>query len=258
MRGVRVMALTDHDTVAGIAEAAPAADQHGIAFIPGVEISVTWSGKTLHVLGLRIDPAAPRLLEGLRHVRATRMERAERIAARLQRDGIRDGFEVVLTAAANGETVSRVHFAHRLVALGVVRDVQAAFRRFLGDGKPAFVRTRWATLEEAIQWIHGAGGVAVLAHPARYGLKAARLCALCRDFKNLGGDALEVVSASHAPEDVARLSLFAHTFDLRVSAGSDFHSIEESWLDLGDVPPLPRQCTPVWKDWPECGAALPH
>ena len=258
MRGLRAIALTDHDTVAGIAEAKAAADRHGIGLIPGVEISASWGAKTLHVLGLRIDPAAPLLLEGLATVRATRMQRAEQMALRLQREGIRDRFDALLVSAANGATVSRTHFARRLVALGVVRDVQAAFRRFLGEGKPAFVRARWTALGDAIRWIRSAGGVAVLAHPARYGLKPARLHELCREFKADGGEGLEVVSASHTPEDVARLSLLARTLDLKVSAGSDFHSPEESWLDLGEIPPLPRSCVAVWEDWPECRSALLH
>ena len=258
MRGLRAIALTDHDTVAGMAEADAAAHRHGIALIPGVEISVTWGAKTLHLLGLRIDPAAPLLLQGLTEVRATRMQRAEQMAMRLQREGICDRFEAVLASAADGRTVSRTHFARQLVALGVVKDVQAAFRRFLGEGKPAFVRARWAALGDAIRWIRSAGGVAVLAHPARYGLKPARLGELCREFKALGGEGLEVVSASHTPEDVARLSLLARTFELRASAGSDFHSPEESWLDLGAIPALPSHCVAVWQDWRECQSALLH
>jgi predicted metal-dependent phosphoesterase TrpH len=258
MRGVRALALTDHDTIAGIAQARLAAREHGIELIPGVEISVTWGSKTLHVLGLRIDPAAPALLEGLATVRATRIRRAETIALRLQREGIRDAFAAVLAAAAAGETVSRTHFARHLVALGVVRDVHAAFRRFLAEGKPGHVRARWAGLDDAIRWIRAAGGVAVLAHPARYGLKPGRLFELCGEFRSLGGEAIEVVSASHTPEDVARLAVLAQASDLRASAGSDFHSAAESWLDLGDIAPLPSHCRPVWQDWPECRSFLLH
>ena len=258
MRGLRVIALTDHDTIAGLPEAATMAAQRGIELIGGVEISVTWGAVTLHVLGLRIDPSEPRLLNGLAAVRAVRMQRAERIALCLQREGVGGALDAALAAAANGETVGRMHFARHLVALGCVKDVRAAFRRFLGDGKSAFVRARWARLADAIDWIRGAGGIAVLAHPGRYRLRPARLRALCQEFKILGGGGLEVLSASHTAEDVARLTFFAQELDLRVSAGSDFHSPETSWLDLGELPLLPPRCVPIWRDWPECHAASIH
>jgi predicted metal-dependent phosphoesterase TrpH len=258
MRGLRVIALTDHDTVAGLTEAAATAAQHGIELIGGVEISVTWGSVTLHVLGLRIDPSAPRLLAGLAAMRAVRMQRAEQIALRLRREGVDGALEATLAAVGNGVTVGRVHFARHLVALGLVKDVPAAFRRFLGDGKPAFVRARWAGLCDAIGWIRAAGGIAVLAHPARYRLRPARLRALCEEFKILGGGALEVLSASHTPEDVARLTLFAQELGLRVSAGSDFHCPDASWLDLGELPALPQHCVPIWRDWPECHVASLH
>ena len=251
MRGLRVIALTDHDTVAGLTDAAAAAARLGIELITGVEISVTWGAVTLHVLGLRIDPLAPQLLAGLTATCAERCSRAEQIALRLEREGMPGALDAVRSLAASRETISRLHFARYLVGLGVVRDVRAAFRRYLGEGRPAFVRARWAGLSDAISWIRDAGGTAVLAHPARYGLRPARLHALCREFKDLGGEALEVLTASHMPEDVARLTVLAQELDLKASAGSDFHDPDESWLDLGELAALPRHCVPVWRDWPE-------
>jgi predicted metal-dependent phosphoesterase TrpH len=166
--------------------------------------------------------------------------------------------DAALSLTTNRDTVSRLHFARCLVGLGVVKDVRAAFRRYLGAGRPAFVRARWPGLSDAVGWIRDAGGTAVLAHPARYGLKPARLHELCREFKDLGGEALEILSASHTPEDVARLTLLAQELHLKASAGSDFHSPDESWLDLGELCALPRHCAPVWRDWPECAAAAVH
>lgn len=258
-RGLRVLALTDHDSVAGIGDAAAAAREHGIALIAGVEISVSWGAITIHVLGLRLDPLAPELLAGLAQIRARRSQRAKEIARRLERDcGLRGVLEAALAQAADEESVSRVHFARHLVAAGVAKDVRSAFRRYLGDGGAAFVRTRWAALDEAVGWIRRAGGVAVLAHPGRYGLRPARLHELCARFKALGGEALEVLSASHTAAEVARLALFARELDLLASAGSDFHAAGESWLDLGALDPLPRGCVPVWRDWPECRALPLH
>lgn len=258
MRGLRVIAVTDHDTVAGVSEAAATAAPLGIELIAGVEISVTWGAVTLHVLGLRFDPSAPQLLDGLSAMRAERRSRAEQIAVQLRGEGIPGALDAALSLAADRETISRLHFARGLVSLGVVKDVRAAFRRYLGEGRRAFVRARWARLSDAIGWIRNAGGIAVLAHPARYGLRPGRLAALCREFKDLGGEGLEILSASHTPEEVARLSVLAQELGLKASAGSDFHSPEESWLDLGELSALPRHCVPIWRDWPECTAASVH
>jgi predicted metal-dependent phosphoesterase TrpH len=253
-----VIALTDHDTLAGLPAAATAAQRVGIELINGVEVSVTWGATTLHVLGLRIDPAACALAAGLADLRAGRLRRAEEIAIRLEREGISGALYGALALAASPELLSRVHFARFLVGRGVVRDMKAAFRRFLGENKVAFVRHRWTTLAEAIEWIRAAGGVALLAHPARYGLRPVRMRALFAEFKALGGMAVEVVSASHTPDDVERIAALACETGLKASTGSDFHSPEESWLDLGQGPALPRICAPVWGDWPECRELALH
>jgi predicted metal-dependent phosphoesterase TrpH len=253
------MALTDHDTLAGLSDAAAAAQRAGIALINGVEVSVTWGATTLHVLGLRIDPAAPQLCTGLSILRAGRLRRAEAIGKRLEGEGIAGALQGALGyATSSPEMLGRVHFARFLIARGVVKDMKTAFRRFLGEGKAGFVRHRWTTLAEAIEWIRAAGGVALLAHPARYGLRPERLRALFAEFKVLGGTAVEVVSASHTPEDVARIAALAGAVGLHASAGSDFHSPEESWLDLGQGASLPPNCDPVWRDWPECRELVLH
>jgi predicted metal-dependent phosphoesterase TrpH len=257
-RGVRIIALTDHDTLEGLSAAAETAKSCGIDFINGVEVSVSWGSVTLHVLGLRVDPSESRLAAGLVSIRAGRLRRAEAIALRLESKGIAGSLSGALALAANPEMVSRTHFARHLVASGVVKNMKTAFQRFLGEDKPAFVRHRWSTLGDAIGWIRGAGGVAVLAHPGRYGLRPARLHTLLSEFKSLGGEAVEVVTSSHTPQDVEQVANLACELGLRASAGSDFHSPEESWLDFGQLRELPPKCDPVWRDWPECSTLTRH
>lgn len=247
-RGVRAMALTDHDTLDGLAEADGEARRHGVMLVPGVEISVTWSGRTLHVVGLGIDPAHRALNDGLAGVRAGRMQRARAISARLQAHGISNAFDAALSLAANPEMVSRTHFARHLVAIGLCKDMSTAFRRHLGEGKSAYVRHAWANLQDAVAWIRMAGGLAVLAHPGRYGLRRARMQALFGEFRKLGGSAVEVISASHSPEQVKLVAQLGAECGLLASVGSDFHSPDESWLDVGRLPSLPAECTPIWRD----------
>jgi len=256
LRGVRVLALTDHDTVDGLAEARLAAQQHGLLLITGVEISVTWSGRTLHVVGLGIDPADPELLQGLVQVRGGRVRRAEAISQRLAHLGIPDVMAGASALASNLAMLSRTHIARHLVAIGAVKDTKVAFRRYLGEGKPGYVKHQWASLPDAIGWIRGAGGMAVLAHPGRYDLSAARLAALMHEFRELGGAGVEVVTASHTPDQVRRIASMAQACGLEASVGSDFHSPEDSWLDLGALPELPQACRPIWHDWPLGGCAL--
>jgi 3',5'-nucleoside bisphosphate phosphatase len=252
-----VLALTDHDTLDGLAEARAAARQHAIELIDGVEISVTWYGRTLHVVGLNVDPGAPSLAEGLGRVRAGRLQRAESIGRRLAGLGIADSLEGALELATNRVMVGRAHFARHLVSTGVVKDMKTAFRRYLGEDKPAYVRHQWACLADAIGWIRRSGGIAVLAHPGRYGLRRGRLRELFCEFRTLGGEAVEVVTASHAPDQVTLVAGLAVECGLRASAGSDFHCPEESWLDLGQLPGLPAGCDPIWRDWPLCRTSVP-
>jgi predicted metal-dependent phosphoesterase TrpH len=246
-RGVRALALTDHDTADGNAPAAAAARAHAITFVPGVEVSVSWYGRSLHVVGLDIDPDAAELRAGLAGLRAGRTDRAHRIGERLERIGVASAYEHALALAASPDRLGRAHFARHMVASGFVKDMPSAFRRYLGEGKPAFVRHGWAELPQAIAWILGAGGVPVLAHPARYGLKPARLRALMNEFRDLGGAAVEVVCASHGQEQTQQVARLASECGLLASIGSDFHTPQESWLDIGQLSPLPSICTPVWR-----------
>ncbi|MDP1635242.1 MAG: PHP domain-containing protein, partial [Gallionellaceae bacterium] len=210
-RGVKVLGLTDHDDIAGLAEAAQAAAQHGIEFINGVEISVSWRKHTVHVVGLHIDPANSVLLEGLRGIRSGRMHRAELMAESLARSGIGGVLEGALRYASNPEMIGRTHFARYMVEAGHCKDVRSVFSRYLVKGKPGFVAHEWGNLQDAISWIRAAGGIAVLAHPGRYtaGRKPmgrTTLLELLQEFVELGGKGIEVVSGSHTPPQFAEFA----------------------------------------------------
>lgn len=242
-----VIALTDHDTTDGLGEAVIEARRLGLTLVNGVEISVTWSGRTLHVVGLGIDPSHDRLVAGLSRVREGRLHRAWSIGEKLKGLGVSGAFDAARDLSVNPEMVSRTHFARYLVSLGLCKDHGTAFRRFLGEGKPAYVRHTWASLSDAVAWIVEAGGIPVLAHPGRYGLRRARLHALFSEFRALGGIAVEVVTASHSQEQTRLVASLSIECGLLASAGSDFHGVDESWLDIGQLAPLPSDCDPVWR-----------
>jgi hypothetical protein len=246
-QGVELFALTDHDELGGLAEAAAAAGEIGLAFVPGVEISVTWAGRTVHVLGLGIDPGDPALRDGLALVRSGRIERAQQMAAGLARAGIDGAYEGALTYVGNPELVSRTHFARWLVERHVCRDNREVFTRYLVEGKPGYVPHRWATLAQAVQWIVGAGGAAAIAHPGRYRLTENELWALAAEFRDLGGTALEVVTSNHGAAETRRFAELALEFGFAASRGSDFHGPGESPAELGRVGVLPYRLTPVWQ-----------
>ena len=248
-RGVEVIALTDHDEVAGLAEARSAARDAGIQFVDGSEVSVTWRGDTVHIVALGIDPANAELAGGLADVRSGRDARARRIGEALGRAGISDAFEGALGYVTSERLISRTHFARFLIDAGHVRDLKEAFKRYLTTGKPGYVPHAWATLAEVVRWIHGAGGQAVIAHPGRYKLTASGLRALLAEFRDLGGDALEVVSPSHTPAQYTEFATLARTYGLKASCGTDFHGPGESRLDFGELPPLPAGVDPVWSTW---------
>lgn len=248
-RGVKALALTDHDEVSGLAEARAAAETAGIELIDGVEVSVSWQGHTLHVVGLLVDPENEVLLEGLRTNRSGRNARAERIAAELDRIGIPGTLEGARAYVTNPELVSRTHFARHLVESGRARNTQAVFDQYLGAGKPGYVPHLWASLEDALQWITAAGGLPVLAHPGRYKLDDEERTALLETFKALGGIGVEVVTGSHAPDQYGYWATRSRDHDLLASVGSDFHGPRESYRDLGDLPPLPSGCTPIWSQF---------
>jgi hypothetical protein len=246
--GVPVLALTDHDTTAGLAEAAAAAAEHRIELVPGVEVSVTWGQRTVHVVGLQVDAARAPLQEGLARLREFREWRAAEIGRRLERFGIPDALAGA-RALALGSIVSRTHFARHIVAVGRARDVREVFRHFLVKDRPGHVPGQWATLEEAVGWIHDAGGQAVIAHPARYRLTAGRLRQLLGEFRDCGGEAVEAISGSHSAEDSRNMLEVARRGGFYASVGSDYHGPESPWVELGRLPALPPGYAPLWRTW---------
>ncbi|MBP6852406.1 MAG: PHP domain-containing protein, partial [Rhodoferax sp.] len=240
-------ALTDHDEIGGQARAADAARARGMAYLTGTEISVSFVGKTVHIVGLGFDPQDERLLSGLRRTRGGREQRAHDMAGQLAKVGIKGAFEGALHYAGNHDLISRTHFARFLVETGVCRDTNEVFRKYLTEGKPGYVEHRWASLKDAVGWITGAGGVAVIAHPARYRFTANEEFALFTEFKAHGGQAVEVVTGSHSAAEYVTYADTAREFGLAASRGSDFHSPDESHTDLGTLPLLPSGLTPVWE-----------
>lgn len=247
-QGVDVLALTDHDVTAGLAEADAMARTLGLRLIPGVEISVTWQSRTIHVLGLNIDPLDPILQQGLAGLRVARERRAQAMGEDLARRGMAGVYNGAKDLA-RGEIISRTHFAQFLINQGFARNMQRVFKNFLVPDKPGYVPGEWTSLSAAIAWIRGAGGQAVIAHPARYKLNAAGMQWLLKEFKDGGGIGMEVVSGSHSPSDYQAMAGYAKQFGLLASAGSDYHGPENAWLELGALPELPAGCVPVWQDW---------
>ena len=247
--GVDVWGLTDHDEVSGIAQARAAAAELGMPFVAGVEISITWAGQTVHIVGLNIDATEPALLQGLAETRSGRDARGREMAAQLTEAGIPNVWEGALRYVANPDLISRTHFARYLVECGVCANVNEVFRKYLTEGKPGFVPHRWASLGQALGWISGAGGVAVIAHPGRYKFSPLAEGALFDEFKQLGGSAIEVVTGSHTPDQYAVYADLARRYGFLASRGTDFHAPGELRADFSQLPPLPSGVTPVWHDW---------
>lgn len=245
--GVELWALTDHDEIGGQQRALDAARALGLPYLTGTEISITFAGHTVHIVGLGFDHDNGPLREGLRRTRGGREQRAREMADSLAGVGIHGAYEGALKYAGNPELISRTHFARFLVETGVCRDTSEVFRRFLTEGKPGFVPHRWATLRDAVNWITGAGGVAVIAHPARYGFTPTEEYALFSEFKAHGGRAVEVVTGTHSAAEALQYADMAREFELAASRGSDFHSPDESHTDLGALPFLNGGLTPVWE-----------
>ena len=245
--GVELWALTDHDEVGGLERAREAALREGLAYLTGCEISVTFAGTTVHIVGLGFDAADGALRAGLAKTRGGREERAREMAAGLARVGIPGAFEGALPFVGNPELISRTHFARFLVERGHCSDTSEVFRRYLTEGKPGYVPHRWAGLGDAVRWITAAGGIAVIAHPARYKFTPTDEYALFSEFKAHGGRGVEVVTGSHSAAEAAKYAQTALEFDLLASRGSDFHSPSESRTDLGSLPDLPGGLTPVWQ-----------
>ncbi len=245
--GVELWALTDHDEIGGQARAAAAARQQGMHYLTGTEISVTFIGKTVHIVGLGFDADNAGIREGLARTRGGRGQRAHDMADGLAKVGIHGAYEGALKFAGNHDLISRTHFARFLVDSGVCKETNEVFRKYLTEGKPGFVEHSWASLKDAVSWITAAGGVAVIAHPARYKFSANEEYALFTEFKNHGGQGVEVVTGSHSAAEYLTYADTAREFGLAASRGSDFHSPDESHTDLGTLPLLPGTLTPVWE-----------
>ncbi|MCI0653380.1 MAG: PHP domain-containing protein [Methylococcaceae bacterium] len=244
--GVRYLALTDHDTTAGIAEARAAAIGAGIEVIPGVELSVNWENQCLHILGLNIDPQHASLVCGLESLQQLRLARAIEMGRRLEKKGIAGCFEGASRLAGKG-MITRTHFARYLVGQNHCPAIQKAFDQYLSQGRAGYVQTRWVELETGIGWINQAGGVAVLAHPIRYKITGTRMKKLLGDYSAAGGGAIEVVCGNNNHDDIQTSARYAREFGFMGSLGSDFHSPDTAWIDIGRLKPLPNNVEPVWK-----------
>lgn len=244
--GVSTLALTDHDCLAGIEEARRAAREQGIKLVPGIELSVMWSKRTLHLVGLNIDTQHAGLTSALTEAAAFRLRRGREIGEKLQKAGIDNAFEGAC-AVAGSSLISRTHFAHFLVDQGHAKNIRQVFKRYMVKGKPGHVAGEWMSLERGIELIHEAGGVAVLAHPARYNLSRTKLRGLFKELKILGIDGIEVVSGSHSQDENRTMAQHAIDFDLPASQGSDYHGPEKPWVQLGRLPPMHYRCKPIWE-----------
>jgi len=245
--GVTTLALTDHDGTSGLEEATQAAHEARVRFVPGVEISVTWNGTTVHIIGLGIDPEDRSLEQGLKWVRGGRTRRAISIAEALTAAGIPGSLEGAMTYVQNPDLISRTHFARFLVENGYARDVGSVFRNYLVSGKPGYVPHHWSELGDALKWIRSAGGIAVLAHPARYNFTREELHTFLAEFSDHGGLGIEVMTPNHTPRECATYSALAREFGMLASRGSDFHGPGESRVELGAIPQLTDGLKPVWK-----------
>jgi predicted metal-dependent phosphoesterase TrpH len=243
--GVTALALTDHDTVSGLAEAQVTATATGIKLIPGIELSANWQNKCFHIVGLGINPDYLPISEATHNLQIMRMERAEKMAEKLEKKRIPGALEAVKKAAGNG-MITRSHFADFLLSQFHVSTQQEAFDRYLGAGKAAFVTTTWPELEQVINWITQSGGIAVLAHPLRYKLTASWMKRLLTTFKEMGGQGIEVVTGRYNADEIKSAASYATRFDLAGSVGSDFHSPTNPWVELGRLAPLPDNIKPVW------------
>ena len=245
--GVELWALTDHDEIGGQRRAAAAAKAQGLKYLTGTEISVTFAGETVHIVGLGFDADDVALVQGLKATRGGRTERAMEMANGLAKVGIKGAYEGALKFVGNPELISRTHFARFLVESGVCNETNEVFRKYLTEGKPGYVAHRWASLKDAVCWITGAKGMAIIAHPARYKFTPNEEYALFSEFKAHGGLGVEVVTGSHTAAEYVKYAETAKEFGLAASRGSDFHSPEESRTDLGTLPFLPGTLTPVWE-----------
>ena len=245
--GVDLWALTDHDDIGGLVQAKATAEEVGMRFVNGVEISIEWRGVPIHIVGLGFDAANSALTGGLEELRSGRVERARRMGDALDAIGIHGVYEGALCFVTNPSLISRAHFARYLVSIGIARDVSSVFQHYLTPGKPGYVDHRRISLETAVKWINGAGGIAVVAHPGRYKMSGAEMRHFLDDFKDVGGQGIEVTCGSHSPDHILHFARLARHYAFHASRGSDFHGPDESYVDLGKAPPLPEDLKPVWR-----------
>lgn len=247
-KGVVAMALTDHDDTDGLSEAHECALLHNIKMLNGVEISVSWHGRTLHIVGLNIDPNYAPLNHGLKQIRDGRHVRAQGIASALEKIGITGSLEGAYRYAQKG-IISRAHFARYMIEKGYAKDMRGIFKKYLVKGKPGYFEHRWASLEDAVHWIVGSGGVAVMAHPGRYDLGRTNMLLLLEEFRSYGGLGIEVVTGSHRPDQYTEFAKLAHMFGFYASVGSDYHGPAQGYMEMGNLPNLPNGCKPIWTLW---------
>ncbi|WP_372986430.1 PHP domain-containing protein [Marinobacter sp.] len=256
-KGVTHLALTDHDTLNGLPEAARAASESGITLVSGIELSCLWKGRTIHVVGLDFDREDPAFTARVAQQTDNRRARAAMIAERLQRLKVPDLLERA-TAKAGSDVPGRPHFAEALIEAGVVRNAAQAFKRYLGAGKPGDVRAYWPELPEVVQWITDAGGIAVLAHPRKYKLTATKLRELTSEFCRAGGQGIEVSTSGQSSGDLGFLAELCRRNGMWASQGSDFHFPGAPWCELGNIMKMPDGLEPVWHHFHEpAGVAAP-
>ena len=248
LKEVQVLALTDHDTVSGYDRAAAQAEQEGIELIAGVEFSSVWNGRGVHIVGLNLDMSSPILKTAIHYQAKARIDRAELIAEKLHKHGIKDALEGA-KRYADGGSIGRPHFAKHLVEAGYVTNMNQAFKRYLGAGKPGDVKQSWPEIEQIVDWVTGAAGVAVLAHPAKYDMTRTKLCSLVEQFKSVGGKAIEIVSGKQEKAITDNLVKIANKYELFGSCGSDFHSPVGAWQELGGFGAMPDSVPAVWQCW---------
>ncbi len=247
--GVTLWSLTDHDQLSGQREAREAAQALGMGYLAGVEISVTWANRTIHVVGMNVDPENEQLRKGLESTRKGRAARGVAIGEALAAVGIPDCYEGALRFTDDPDMISRTHFARYLVEQGYAESTSDVFARYLGDGKPGFVGHRWARLADCMKWIRDAGGEPIIAHPGRYAYTPVEFSALFDEFIQMGGRAIEVVTGSHTPDQYREYADVARRYGFEASRGSDFHGVGESRVGLGQLLPLPDDLKPVWECW---------
>ncbi len=244
-KGVTHLALTDHDTIAGLEDARTVAQGIGISLVAGTELSCQWKSHTIHIVGLDFDTSDPKLNAALERQNDSRWRRARTIADKLAKLKI-DNMVEKATLKAGGDVPGRPHFARVLVDEGAVKDSAQAFKRYLGAGKAGDVKGFWPSLEDVVQWVTSAGGIAVLAHPRKYKLTATKLRALTGDFRQAGGRAIEVSTSGQSSGDLGFLAELCRRENLLASQGSDFHFPGAPWCELGSIMKMPDGLEPVW------------